>query len=356
MIRLLLVVPLLACLLVPRGAQGETRSIRADEEPLRLGLLPERTRHPLYLLHLQPGPHRARVLAPGVFSMAVQTDWANVWEKWSRLVAEGAQKQDIDMEIVRTAIGLRVGLPRGIEVAVEIPLITLVGGIGDGTIQAWHRLLKAENGGRDDVRNDRFSYEIFMPNAVDYRVERPVVMGLGDITTELHVQLLRPRGPIPGVSTRLMFKLPTGRLARGTGSGDPDMAAVVHFEHGWRRFAVYASAGVIVLGREGALAPILKPASFTFTGGLEIGLTPHWSLIAQVHGNTAFHEGFVHRFIDMSPVGLTVGTRVRLGPMDIGFGMEQDILNGDPTADVTLVLDASFRFGGTAPRPVDERP
>lgn len=338
-LRFLALFTLLVALVVPPAALAQ------DAEPVRLGLLSQRTRHPLYLLHLQPGPRRARVLEPGVFEVAVQTDWSNVWEKWSRVVAEGGQRQDIDMEVVRTALGLRVGLPFGIEVGMEVPLITLVGGIADGTIQAWHRLIKVENGGRDRVRDDRFNYEVFMPNAVDYKVDRPVVMGLGDITTELSVQVLRPHGPVPGVTARVMLKLPTGKYERGLGSGDPDVAAVVHVEHGWRRFAVYGSAGVIVLGREGPMTPILWPASFTFTGGLELGLTADWSLIAQVHGNTAFHKGFVHRFTNMSPAGLTIGTKVRLGPMDLGIGMEQDILGGDPTADITMVFDIAFRLG-----------
>jgi len=337
--RLLALIALLSLLAVPSPV------LARDGEPVRLGLLTQRTRNPLYLLHLQPGPRRARLMDAGVLEVSVQTDWSNVWEKWSRVVAAGGQKQDIDMEVIRTGVGLRVGLPFGLEIGVEVPLITLAGGITDGTIQGWHRLLKVENGGRDRVRDGRFNYELFMPNAIDYKVDRPVVMGLGDITADLMVQVLRPRGPVPGVAARLMLKLPTGKYELGLGSGDPDLAAVVYVEHGWRRFAVYGSAGVIVFGREGPLAPILHPASFTFTGGLEFGLTQGWSLIAQVHGNTVFHRGFVHRFTNLSPVGLTIGTKVRLGPMDLGIGMEQDILNGDPTADVTLVFDIAFRVG-----------
>ena len=314
-----------------------------NEEPVRLGPLPGRTRNPLYVLHLQPSPGRARVLGPGVFEFSAQTDWSNVWEKWSRSTVHGLQMQDVDMEMVRTGLTARLGLPYGVEVAVEVPLITLMGGVTDPTIQAWHRLIKVDNGGRERVRDNRFNYELRMGNRVNYRVDRPLVMGLGDITTQMHVQFLRPRGSIPGISGRFYAKLPTGRLARGTGSGEPDLAAVVHFEHGFRRFAVYGSAGVIVFGRAGDLGTVLRPASFTWSSVLEVGLTPGWSLIAQLHGNTAFHKGFVHRFMSYSPVGFEFGTKVRLGPMDIGFGMEQDIVNGDPSADVTLVFDASWR-------------
>lgn len=90
---------------------------------------------------------------------------------------------------------------------------------------------------------------------------------------------------------------------------------------------------------------MLRPASFTWSSVIEVGLTPCWSFIAQLHGNTAFHRGFVHRFMSYSPVGFEFGTKVRLGPMDISVGMEQDIVNGDPAADVTLVFDASWRVG-----------
>jgi len=108
---------------------------------------------------------------------------------------------------------------------------------------------------------------------------------------------------------------------------------------------VYGSAGVILFGRSGELGGVLRPASFTWSSVIEVGLTPGWSLIAQLHGNTSFHQGFVHRFMSYSPVGFEFGTKVRVGPMDISFGMEQDIVNGDPAADVTLVFDVSWRVG-----------
>jgi len=359
-IRLLATIALLLSVATPRSSLADSAPVapvKTDsdtpvtahrpppDEPVRLGPFQQRTRHPLYLLHLQPSPRRARVMDPGTVQITVQGDWANVWEKWSRRVAAGGQRQDFDLEVVRTAMTLRVGLPRGIELGIEVPFISLTGGVTDRTIQSWHRLLKAENGGRDGVRDGRFKYAVFMPNELDYTVDREVVMGLGDITTELSFQFLKPSRTVPGLMARLMLKLPTGAVERGLGSGDPDMAVVVHFEHGWRRFAVYANAGVIVLGREGLLKDILRPASFTFASGLELGITSGWSLVAQVHGNTTFHEGFVHRFTKLSPMALTVGTRVRIGELDLGLAMEQDILNGDPSADITMVFDAVVRVG-----------
>jgi len=320
-------------------------SVAFADEPVRLGPLPQRVRNPLYTMHLQPGPRRARVLDPGVMEFDVQVDWANVWEKWSRRVESGVQRQDVDMELVRTAFTGRIGLPHGVELAVEVPLLTLSGGITDGAIQAWHRLLKAENGGRDWVRDDRYRYQLFVPWKVDYEVVRPTVMALGDITAEAHVQFLRPTAIVPGLSGRFFAKLPTGQVSKGVGSGAPDLAATVHFEHGWRRVAFYAMAGAILFGREGELGPILRQGSITWSAALELGIGPFVSVIGQLHGATVFHEGFVHRFLNRTPIGVTVGTKVRLGPMDLGFGMEQDIMNGDPAADITLVFDAAFRVG-----------
>lgn len=318
-------------------------------EPLRLGPLPGRTKNPLYLQHLQPSPRRARVLDEGQLELGFQVDWSNLYDTWKRIVPNGRQISDLDMEIVRTAFSGRFGLPFGIELGVEVPLLSYVGGVTDPWIQAWHGLLNAENGGREDDRDRDFAYEVLMPGQVhvDYPSTR---LGLGDITTELHVQILRPGGPIPGVSARFLVKLPTGDEDKGLGSGAGDVGALLNLEHGWRRLALFGHVGALVRGRTGPLGSILTSVGVTYATTFELGLTRHWSLVVGIQGSSRFHSGFVHRFMKWSPMGLTAGTRVRIGDFDFGFGMEQDVLNGDPSSDVALVFDASFRVGGRANR------
>ena len=337
MLRSLLIAATLVALLSPSTGWADAAH--------RMGPLPARTRNPLYLLHLQPGPRRAQVLAPAVVSLDAQVDWANIFDVWGRTVSEGRQLSDLDMEIVRTGLSLRIGVLPRFEVGIEVPTLTLGPGVTDGFIEAWHAAIKADNGGREEVRSSTFGYRVQIPDVIRYSPE-PVTLGLGDIVLDATAQLLRADKLIPDLAASLYFKLPTGSYERGTGSGVPDVSFVVYVEHGVRALTGYAHAGVIILGRDGDLANLLRPASFTFGMGFELALSHGLSFVAQLQGSSSFNHGFVHKYSSLSPMGLTLGGRFRVGEMVFGLGMEQDVLNGDPSADLTIVFDARFTIGG----------
>ncbi len=311
----------------------------------RLGPFSQRVRHPLYLLYLQPTPTRAALLAPGSLEVDFSGDWSNVFEKWGRRRPDGRHRSDLDMEIIRLATTVRVGLPWRLELGVEVPLLTLFGGVGDRLIQGWHHGLKLENGGREFVDDFRFAWTVEVPNQYSQTVKGPVVMALGDIVVDLQAQVLAPTSQVPGVAARMLVKLPTGVLERGTGSGTPDVGVVVVAEHGWGILNLYGQLGLLALGREGQLANIVRTAAVTFSFTFELNVLPAWSILAQFQGHSTFLKGFVHPFMQKSPMGLMFGTRVRLGPIDLSFAMEQDILSGDPTADITLVGSLGFAVG-----------
>ena len=312
----------------------------------RLGPFPQRVRHPLYLLHLQPTPTRAAVLRPGAVQVEVNADWSNVFEKWSRRRPMGRQISDLDMEILRLGTSVRVGLPHGFEVGLEVPFLTMTGGVTDKTIQRYHAALNAENGGRNFVDDFRFAWRVAVPSlAFDHRIEDPVIMGLGDITVDLQAQLVKPSRRLPGVAGRFLVKLPTGSFARGTGSGVPDVGLVAVAEHGWGFVNLYGQLGVLALGRAGELANILRPAAVTFSLTLELNIVAGWSILGQLQGHSTFLKGFVHPFMQKSPMGVMFGTRGRIGPVELSLAMEQDILSGDPTADISVISTIGFTAG-----------
>jgi hypothetical protein len=317
----------------------------AGGEHARLGPFPQRVRHPIYLMYLQPSPTRAALLAPGSVQVDVNGDWSNVFEKWSRRRPEGRHHSNLDMEILRLGTTVRIGLPWGLEVGVEVPLLTMTGGVADRAIQNWHKALNAENGGRNFVEDFTWSWDIEIPNTFQHIVEEPVVMALGDIVVDVQGQLLGPSHNLPGVAARFLVKLPTGTPKRGTGSGTPDVGVLVSAEHGWGFFNLYGHLGVLALGREGQLANIIRTGAVTFAFTMEFNLLPGWSMLAQLQGHSTFVKEFVHPFVKKSPMGLMFGTRVRVGPVDLSLAMEQDILNGDPTADITLVSSVGFTVG-----------
>jgi len=336
-IAVLFAVCLAALLVVPEAS--------AAGEHARLGPFPQRVRHPLYLMFLQPTPTRAALLAPGSIQVDVNGDWSNVFEKWSRRRQEGRHHSNLDMEILRLGTTVRFGLPWGLEVGIEVPLLTMTGGVADGAIQSWHKAINVENGGRNFVEDFTWSWDVRVPGKFHHVVDEPVVMALGDVVVDLQGQILRPSPGVPGVAGRFLVKLPTGVPERGTGSGTPDVGVLVVAEHGWGFFNLYGHLGVLALGREGQLANIIRTAAVTWAFTMEFNLVPGWSLLAQFQGHSSFVKEFVHPFIKKSPMGLMFGTRARIGPVDVALAMEQDILNGDPTADITLVGSMGFTVG-----------
>ena len=319
-------------------------SARAAEHD-RLGPLPGRTRNPLYLMHVQPTLRRSAVLEPGALSFTIDVEHANLCDRWVVPGPHGNEVTDLDMETVRTGISARVGLPFGVELGLEVPLISLTGGVLDGGIQNWHYATNLSNGDREFVDDGRFNYRLSRPGwYVNWTEEVP--LALGDVTVDAQVEIREAdfEELTPGLAARLMLKLPTGRFDRGVGSGAPDMALVVMGEWGHRFMTWYAQVGFIALGRGSHLGVILRPASFTWAIGLELNVVEPWSIIAQFHSRTTFHAGFEHPVIARSPMGFQVGTRLRLGPIDVGVSFGQDPLALDPSEDLALLATLGVRI------------
>jgi hypothetical protein len=311
----------------------------------RLGPVPGRTRGPLYLLHLQPVLKRAEVLEPGMWTFGVEVDHSNICDRWVTHTPDGIEVIDLDLETIRTGFTARVGLPFGVELGLEVPLMTLTGGYLDKGIQGWHYAANLDNGDRELIPNNRFSYRVSRPGWF-LRHEEPVPAALGDITIDGQVRILKTDAEkaLPGLAARLLLKMPTGRFDLGAGSGAPDVSFVVQAEWGHRFMTWYGQVGVIALGRSPQLAAILRPTSFTWAIGLELNVAAPWSIIAQFHGHTAFHSGWAHPTMKSSPIGFQVGTKLRLGPIELCVTMGQDPLALDPSADLTLVAAIKARI------------
>ena len=336
-LRILLVLAVVGVSLPPASAAGAQHD--------RLGPLPGRTRNPLYLLHLQPVLKRPAVLRPGEAAISLEFDHANISDRWSEGTPDGREVIDLDLEMLRTTITARVGLPFGVELGVELPLLSLTGGVLDPGMQRWHEATGLSNGGRDQVQDGRFGYHVARPGW-SLRQREPTPLGLGDITVDAQVRILEGRldARHPGLAARLLVKLPTGRLDRGTGSGVPDLGLVLLGEWGWRFFTWTGQLGFVALGRPAELAPILRTAALTWAISLELNVAAPFSIVAQFHGHTAFHRGVVQAALARSPMGFEVGMRLRLGPIDLCVALGQDPLALDPSEDLALMASIAGRI------------
>jgi len=211
---------------------------------------------------------------------------------------------------------LRYGLRAGLEVGVDLPLVSHSGGIFDSLITEWHDLIGLSNEDRSGPRDSlRLSYR---RNGVsEYDIDEPTA-GLGDIRLTAAWQLASDEGR--ALALRAQAELPTGDADRLRGNGAVDLSLVLD---GTDRLSL-AAAGISLFARVGVVAPgsgdLLQELQQDWVllagAGLAWEASEHWALQAQID-----HDG---SYFDSNLDELGSSTRFSLG--------------------------GSYRFGASGPR------
>ena len=101
----------------------------ADDRPF--GFMETRSQSPLQQLRCGPLHHVPWVLATGTYSLSIRHNWKNMW-----LHRDGVCR--IDAEVQEIVSRFRLGLGRGFEIAGELPVRFVSGGVLDGVIEGFH--------------------------------------------------------------------------------------------------------------------------------------------------------------------------------------------------------------------------
>lgn len=273
------------------------------------GPLPIQNQRPLQANFLQFAPQAPETLTSGTSRLSARLDIAN-----NLLIpsSSGGATVEEDFETQRLSLNYRRGLKKRAEVEVSTSLVARNGGILDGPIEAYHRLLGLEGDGednptgRDNISRGRsvFSFNDGSGNSISRGSE----FGLGDTTLSLKRDLTQ--GDF-ATATRVGMKLPTGSGSKLLGSGGVDFG--VAFDARYRlapEWALFGSAGVSRFGSSDI--PNAKRSGLQGGLGFEWRKSARESFVAQIDAATGIVKTG-NSFADGTPVLASVGYMRRVG-------------------------------------------
>lgn len=185
---------------------------------------------------------------------------------------------------------LRYGLRPGLEVGVDLPLVSHSGGIFDSLITEWHDLIGLSNEDRSGPRDSlHLSYR--RNGVTEYDVDEPTA-GLGDIRLAAAWQIASDAGR--ALALRAQAELPTGDADRLRGNGAVDLSLVVD---GTDRLSL-AAAGISLFARVGVVAPgsgdLLQDLQEDWVllagAGLAWEASERWALQAQIDYDGSYFD------------------------------------------------------------------
>jgi hypothetical protein len=309
------------------------------------GPLAVRNQHPVQLLGARPLPRSAA--AQPAHSASV--DWNSSLSSYFLSGTGGGGTFVMDGEMLRTALGARIGLGHGFDLAFEVPVLHASGGFLDRFVIDWHDTFGFADQGRSSVPRDDYLIEARGVGAPSvWRVE-PHGARLGDVPIELSYTLVDPQRDGFGLALRGGVELPTGDSAAGFGSGGVDLFASVVGE--WRLHAVALTAqfGWTSLHTSDAMrdAGISLDDGPLFDLGAEVLLTDRLGLLALAQFDTAGLGANDFGRVTDDQWLLWFGLRQRLGSRShLEFGLGED-LSRYVAADFTAFLNFRFAIGPT---------
>jgi hypothetical protein len=273
------------------------------------GPLPVQNQRPLQANFLQFVPRSPETLPPGVARLGAQLDIAN---NLLIPITNGAALVEEDFETQRLTLSYRRGLKNGLEAEIMGSVVGRNGGILDGPIEAYHRLLGLGGDGEDNPRGrDNISKgrSVFRFNDGNGNgVSRGSDVGIGDTTLSIRKRL--SQGNLAS-SLRVGLKLPTASAEKLLGSGGSDFGASLDARYRLApEWALFGSAGLIKFGSSDI--PNARRSGMQGGLGLEWRKSARESFVAQIDAATRIVRTG-NSFADGTPVLASVGYKRRVG-------------------------------------------
>jgi len=311
------------------------------EEFTGYGPLPLRNYQPIQLIFLGMPFERAQTLAPG--TVAIHLDSA---ESNEIATEQGNLNATLKFETNRTVLGGAVGVLPGLEVGLDVPMISRFGGFLDPFIDSVEDFFGTKNPERNLFPNNSFGgFNVQRGNTTlfhgyDQQFE------LGDIWGSTKYEVWHPEnGPL--FSLRGAIKAPTGRSDGVYGSSKPDFGlggAVEYQALEWLmlygNFDLVYPLGPITPGKL-SLNPIatLQVAAEAYIGW-------HVSLLFQQETYTSPMHGTGTPILDHEAVELSGGVNwmVPWQPMLFQLGIVDNVSGVATDADFTLLARLTYYY------------
>ncbi len=332
---------ILIFLLTPFASQARIKHLQAS------GPLATRSQNPLYLGLLATPMESPLTLDKGELETSLQTTFSNVFE----FQPTGNTQLTLDMEIWRHALNVSYGLTDQLDIKIEVAAISNGGGFLDAFVQGYHNALGLPNGGRDQVANGQFTYQVSQGGTVLANYAKSP-FGFTDITLRAKYLFLTPDSFPFQIALLPYLKIPTGQAARGLSSGrfDGGLSALAEADLG-RHWHFVSQVGGVFLGGHRDLNSILAPGMLTFGQSIEYQLTSGWSLITQLTGNTTAFKNVDADELSSIVLDLNVGMAGTIPLQHKCFkefyyqaSFSEDVLSLGPSVDFSLLFLTGVRF------------
>jgi hypothetical protein len=307
------------------------------------GPLPVRNQHPAQLVVLRLEPTSAQTLPAGATRVDLSLGYSSLF-----LRGESATDTFVmDGELLRTALGARVGLTDTLQFDFAIPTLHTTGGFLDHAVQQWHELLDTPESGRDLVPDGAYQIGATRNGQTVFSM-RETSLALMDIPLGLTWQLIEPSENYPAaLAVRGAVELPTGNAKDGMGNGGFDFALGVVGEVWMGSIALSAHAEYTLTHTPNQARAVGVDYADVGSGGvgLEIALAADTAFLLQLEVDQSVLRNLNDVNTDGTHVMLWLGLRSRLSEdlsMEFSFGED---MTHEVSPDFTVFLGFRLDVG-----------
>jgi len=271
------------------------------------------------LFFLIPTPEAAHVIDPGRFELGTNATYSSVFNKDN----EGTSVLFMDFEVLRWTFKAGLGIRDRLDADVEIPFLYFTSGFLDQFIKGYHDFFGLPQGGRDEVPNNQYHYEVSQNGKPLYHTPKAGTFAISDSVLNIHYRLYPESENWPGTVLKASVKLPTGSYTGGFGSGHLDYGGFLLIEKNWPRFSGYGNLGIVIPGPLAGADPSLEtqPFGVGVVSG-EYRFTDRFSMVLQLDANTRPYASTPIQLLREHALEIGGGVRFQAwehGLLEIGF-------------------------------------
>ncbi|MCD6560936.1 MAG: DUF3187 family protein [Deltaproteobacteria bacterium] len=296
---------------------------------------------PMQLLFLQPAPDRAETLPQGAWILRLN----NVTTNTLLSESSGLYSGHVDMEMIRNAISVQYGLHPRFELNITLPFMYSYSGYMDHTIKHVESFFGNTRKVREKQDIDRYEYHI-EKNGKTFIGGNKRCSGVGDLSFGIKGKIWKETDYLPCLSTRLLFKAPTGDEDRSLGSGKPDLSLGILLQKEINSFKAYLNADVIFPGDAFDSEDVSVNRFYIALLALEYRLDSKWSCIVQGRYTSRPFEHTGLKMLETRIFDVLIGVnyQVKGGYFIQAGGVEDCWTSDDASADVTFFLNLGKVF------------
>lgn len=306
----------------------------------QLGIVSLPSQSPLQQLRFGLIHHDPWIEESGSFSIYFQHTWKNIWLCDPDYFV-------VDGEVHEFAFRGVYGLGHGLEIAADVPVRYISGGIMDRVIEGFHNFMSIGNARRDEYPRNSVSFAL-NPHGRDGEWQIPDRDPKGWVLGNTVVSLTAaiPQGDNQRIraSASLNVKIPNGSQTEffGGQSVDFGMSGTVSWQTG--RFALYASPGVVYYSNRMVLGVELHRYHFSGLAAIEYHSpgSPHAFILQTLMESSIAVD---YRSFSDNTYELLFGYKRRLSEktlMEVGFLENLFFFDNSPDFGLHLTLKRCF--------------